>query len=385
MAERLHVDAERIVALENTDLGRLPSRMYVRDLVGEYAREVGLDPRQLVERYLAEFDAPFPGPATFADVAARPRPRPAPRSVGQPEDVLLNLPLRAEVREHAPVRDSPVRYYRSGSALGFVAGAAAGVIGVGALLYLGGVNLYPAGAPPSIAERQQDQQPPSTRSDESGAASRASDDDPRAAEPPRDEVAPPATPDASSVGQASASAPARSDREPPDARAPVSDARPVAPAAESVTAEERAAADAPAASDAPPAVDAPATPPASDLGGVWYVTNRVEAADYSRYKNMTLGFQLTLRQRGTQVVGEGYKFSENGKPLQARRRTPIAVEGHLDGEQLVLNFTERGAARTSAGRFVLQMADDGSLRGRFTSNAAGSSGSSIAIRQRRRS
>ena len=196
----------------------------------------------------------------------------------------------------------PVRYYRSGSAVGFVAGAVVGIIGVAALLYLGGVDIYPPGAPPGIAERQPERLPPSTPTDESGA-------------------------------------------------------------------------------DAP-AVDEPAASQVSDLSGAWHVTNRVEAADYERYKNMTLGFHLTLRQRGTQVAGEGYKRSENGKPLQARRRTPIVVEGHLDGERLVLNFTERGAARTSAGRFVLHRAEDGSLRGRFTSDAARSSGSSIAIRAR---
>lgn len=200
------------------------------------------------------------------------------------------------------MRVAPVRYHRSGSAVGFAAGAAVGIIGVVALLYLGGVDIYPPGAPPDIAERQHERLPPSTTTDESGT-------------------------------------------------------------------------DAPASGE-------PAASHASDLSGAWQVTNRVEAADYSGYKNMTLGFQLTLRQRGTQVVGEGYKLAENGKPLQARRRTPIAVEGRLDGERLVLNFTERGAARTSSGRFVFHRADDGSLRGRFTSDAARSSGSSIAIRPR---
>jgi len=186
--------------------------------------------------------------------------------------------------------------------VGFAAGAAVGVIGVAALLYFGGVDIYPPGAPPGIAERQAERLPPSSPADESGA-------------------------------------------------------------------------DAPAAGE-------PAASQASDLSGAWYVTNRVESADYSRYRNMSLEFALTLRQQGTQVTGEGHKFSENGKPLQPRRRTPIAVEGHLEGNRLVLNFTERGTARTSAGRFVLHRTDDGSLRGRFTSDAARSSGSSVAIRQR---
>lgn len=197
---------------------------------------------------------------------------------------------------------APVRYYRSGSAVGVAAGAAVGVIGLAALFYFGGVDIYPPGTPPGIAARQPGRLPSSTSTEENGA-------------------------------------------------------------------------------DAP-AVNEPAASQASDLSGAWQVTNRVEAADYPGYKNTTLGFQLTLSQKGTQVVGDGYKLSENGKPLPARRRTPLSVEGHLDGERLVLNFTERGAARTSKGRFVLHRTDDGSLRGRFTSDAARSSGSSIAIRQR---
>ena len=119
----------------------------------------------------------------------------------------------------------------------------------------------------------------------------------------------------------------------------------------------------------------------NDVSGSWQMTNSVESAQYSRFRNMTLNFQLTLEQRGTRIVGEGYKSSENGKLLRSRHRTPIALEGRLEGERLVLTFTERGAARTSAGRFVLHVADDGSLCGRFTSDAARSSGSSIAIRQ----
>ena len=46
VADRLQVSVGRIVALERTDVRGLPSRVYLRDLVGEYAREMGLDPHQ---------------------------------------------------------------------------------------------------------------------------------------------------------------------------------------------------------------------------------------------------------------------------------------------------------------------------------------------------
>ena len=107
----------------------------------------------------------------------------------------------------------------------------------------------------------------------------------------------------------------------------------------------------------------------------------MESATFAAYKNLMLGFRLELEQRGDQVVGEGYKISENGAPLPARRRTPITVEGTLEGNRLALDFTEVGARRTSAGRFVLYLAEDASYRGRFTSDAAQSSGVTVAVRE----
>jgi hypothetical protein len=71
---------------------------------------------------------------------------------------------------------------------------------------------------------------------------------------------------------------------------------------------------------------------------------------------------------------------EDGKPLPARSRTPIAVEGTLTGRRLELSFTERGALRTTAGTFVMNVADDGTLRGSFMSDAAQAQGTSMARR-----
>jgi hypothetical protein len=124
------------------------------------------------------------------------------------------------------------------------------------------------------------------------------------------------------------------------------------------------------------------TPEHADaVSGAWNVTSKVESATFAAYKNLMLGFRLELEQRGDRVVGEGYKISENGAPLAARRRTPIKVEGTLEDNRLLLDFTEVGARRTSGGRFVLYLAQDGSFRGRFTSDAAQSSGVTVAVRE----
>jgi hypothetical protein len=111
------------------------------------------------------------------------------------------------------------------------------------------------------------------------------------------------------------------------------------------------------------------------------LTNRVESARHAAFRDLTLGFQLMLKQQGIVVVGSGYKSTENGEALAGLRRTPITVEGSIEGDRLVLNFTEQGADRSSGGRFVFYLSDDGSLRGRFKSDAAQSSGSSVATRE----
>jgi hypothetical protein len=123
------------------------------------------------------------------------------------------------------------------------------------------------------------------------------------------------------------------------------------------------------------------TEAADNVSGAWNVTSHVEAATVNAYRNLRVGFRLQLEQDGNRVVGTGYKISENGAALHARRRTPINVEGTLDGNRLALDFIEKGTRRTSAGQFVLYLSDDGSFRGRFKSDAAQSSGATVAVRE----
>ena len=97
-------------------------------------------------------------------------------------------------------------------------------------------------------------------------------------------------------------------------------------------------------------------------------------------KGLLLGYELRLDQDGNRITGVGRKITENGSGIYSRGQTPIAISGIVDGDRLMLTFVEGGAKRTSRGAFVLQQAQDGTLRGRFTSNAAGSSGTAEARR-----
>jgi hypothetical protein len=125
-----------------------------------------------------------------------------------------------------------------------------------------------------------------------------------------------------------------------------------------------------------------AAPP--EIDGDWQLTNRIQSTDHAGYRGLSLGYRLELRQAGRRVTGEGRKWSENGRALPERARTPIRVEGEVreDG-RVVLEFVERGRRRTSGGTFELRVLDDGSrLAGSFASDVAQTAGSSEARRVR---
>jgi hypothetical protein len=101
---------------------------------------------------------------------------------------------------------------------------------------------------------------------------------------------------------------------------------------------------------------------------------RDDPPTYSRFAGLQLGYDLKLEQQGDRVTGTGRKVTENGAGIGRRAQTPVTLTGTIDGDRLTLNFVERGTRRQTQGKFVLLVDDRGTLRGRFSSNAARSSG-----------
>ena len=118
-----------------------------------------------------------------------------------------------------------------------------------------------------------------------------------------------------------------------------------------------------------------------DLTGIWTLTNRVDSTSYPAFKNLRLGYEVQLQQRGQRVWGTGHKLSENGRTVPQSQRTPIVFEGVLDARTVTLQFSETGTRRQSAGQLTLNVAADGSLHGSFSSDAARSRGQSQARRR----
>jgi len=129
--------------------------------------------------------------------------------------------------------------------------------------------------------------------------------------------------------------------------------------------------------DSPPTEAAPSR---SDVSGRWDLRQDVQSTSYGPFSGMSVGYRLNLSQDGNRVHGRGFKTSENGVLLLPSQRSPIEVEGRIEGDQLVLNFTEIGRERTSRGTMRYRLGRNGAMQGQFSSDAANSSGSSSARR-----
>jgi hypothetical protein len=141
--------------------------------------------------------------------------------------------------------------------------------------------------------------------------------------------------------------------------------------------------DATAAERPADAARASAEPPRSpDLSGTWHLSTHIQSASYGAYEGLRLGFRVTLAQDGARLTGRGLKWTENGRGLPAEARTPIALDGTIEGGRGELTFTEQGAERKTSGRISVEVTGAGELQGTFTSDAAQSRGTVYARRAR---
>jgi 1A family penicillin-binding protein len=123
------------------------------------------------------------------------------------------------------------------------------------------------------------------------------------------------------------------------------------------------------------------SPEEPDLSGWWEVTNTIQSTNYPAYQGLRLTYRVQLEQDGNRITGRGQKWAEDGGPVSAAARSPISIVGRIAGRQVILQFTERGARRSTDGSFSW-IVSPGALHGSFTSTAAATSGGSVARRMR---
>jgi hypothetical protein len=393
ISRRTNIEPPAIEALEENAFWRLPEGAYLDGIVRTYAREVGLDPDEFVdhvhadtERRMSEADgmAPLDDFPSEADAPpAEPHPAAAPEldvfASEEERPVVTEVNASSGIADHAaPHQESgeqastdflrpAVTTYRpdfsrsSSHRWGFVVVALAGALlgAIGTAAYLSGR----APSPALSAERSAIEQ----ASDEPGTAGVA---DGRTPSRPVDsttgvtETAPGggATDTAPEAAPAGRSSPPTPSRVPSPAAAP----KPAAPRSP----DPAVAASASTSSQAGP-----------ELAGVWTIATRVESSSVKTFEGLRLGYYVDLQQNGNTITGTGRKVSENGLTLRRASQTPIALRGTVDGDALVLSFSEGGRRRRSSGKFILTRAADDVLQGRFSSDAAQSTGTVEARRR----
>jgi cytoskeletal protein RodZ len=366
IAERTKVPLYKIEALEEGRFENLPDDIYLDGIIRAYAREVSLDAEPLVQQ---SHDERATGDDWAIDLERIIRKDPPAPSLTGPSF----LPPERFTSDNAGS-------WPLGSKLALALVTLIAVAGWGAYFY--GVMLRGDRAE-SIPLSASTEPPPSADVASARDAGGPQEDRPIAP------AVPPASPQpqGASTSEAradNAAAPSRRDEAAtagttPTTRATTPATPPPRPAVPPAAASRPAV---PAAAAPPPAATAsntPAAAPPRNVSGTWNLITHVESTSVAQVSDMRLGYQIELKQTGDQVSGTGRKITENGASIGSQAQTAISLTGTIAGDRLTLTFTENGAEGDSQGKFVL-LADEGTLRGRFSTTAAQSSGTVEAHR-----
>jgi transcriptional regulator with XRE-family HTH domain len=434
VSQRTKIQLAKIEALEANAFERLPEGIYLDGLIRAFATEVGIDGSELVARLRRPAVVPTDNDPAVEEF-------PAEREVGNRDDFRAAAPVRATsfddyAHDHAnhdhadylmpPVADSryeaddigyaaaPASFatapaFLTGEPAAHRRGMARYLVPIVALLLAiaAGAYLYDRNRPfverdsiaaPAIAHDNTaaanhdaaNANLPAASANDVLPADRPGSTEHHAAKPLEEPTAP--TPSAVMPSPAVAT---RTDGTPTPRSSRSSAGNPAAPVvttsrevspSSTSTATTPDPAAAPTAASGTPARDTssgstvPMALTAPDLSGYWTLDTRIESSSMHSYEGLQLGYRLELHQAGGRITGQGVKTRENGRDIGQSAQTPISVQGSVDGKRLTLTFIETGRQRESGGKMILDVNDDGVLRGRFSSSAARSSGTAEARR-----
>lgn len=381
LSQRTKIQLAKIDALEANAFERLPEGIYLDGLIRAYANEVGLDGSAMVARLHRHNTIPVEDDIDEideineihrdTDIGELSLATGGLREVDR-ADYMVPPPVSAGVTPAFSATTVPERRRRGGFLLPLLTLVAA--MALGAYLYdrSRSFGFYEAAAP---AVSHEDTVAADAATASTPTATGTPDvipaDRPASTEHHTDERV--AQPHAATIPGASTSVPESSSSETLPAGTPKVVASDIAPA----PSRTGATTDVPELTEDRRADDVSAT---ADISGSWTLNTRVESSTVRDYEGLELGYELQLQQSGSRVAGEGMKTLENGRQIARFAQTPIIVSGTFEEGRLTLTFTERGHQRDSGGKMILDVSEDGVLRGRFSSSAARSSGTAEARR-----
>lgn len=120
-----------------------------------------------------------------------------------------------------------------------------------------------------------------------------------------------------------------------------------------------------------------------DLTGAWRVVHHVEKSERSAFVGLRIEFQITLRQNGDEITGEGEKFLVDWRLAARDEASRLTVEGRVDGPRVHVSLIERAPhdlERAITGRIDWTFVEPDRLSGTFQVDLAETSGRSDAQR-----
>jgi cytoskeletal protein RodZ len=377
IAERTKIQPHRIEALENNNFENLPAGIYLDGIVRAYAHEVAIDPEPLIERARHEraeaAEAWQAGPADLDAFASETLVGASLRDDDSDVDV---IDRREQVGESQLPQPEPARPERGPGRFVLPLLLLLAAMGLGAYFYLATGRFDRGTAPDAAASSARPASPDSAIADGSTTATTTVTSSDRGASAVADR---PAVNTGTATRERGVVAVTSGPKEratsgPAPSTAPRNGPRASSASATTPAAPNRAEA-------AASAGDVRGS--AKDVSGAWTLATHVQSSSYAPFEGLQLGYDIQLEQRGNRVTGTGRKVTENGGGIGSRAQTPISLAGTINGDRLALTFNERGARRPTQGKFVLLLDEGGTMRGRFSSTAAQSSGTVEAHRPSR--
>jgi len=71
-----------------------------------------------------------------------------------------------------------------------------------------------------------------------------------------------------------------------------------------------------------------------NVTGQWTISNTIQSTSYRPYQGLALGYRVFLTQKGTDITGNGEKWSENSVELPSGAHTPITIAGSISGKKI---------------------------------------------------
>lgn len=370
ISQRTKIQLPKIEALERGEFTALPGGIYLDGIVRAYANEVGVRAEPLIDRVRQERAEAIAGsvPPDLSGfhsekeliISAQGRPIAEPAPATHTIDFVIDHPLIPPLPHTAVARDYPARRRTKSSEPGAIRRFGRAVMMLALLAAIGwGAYSFQIYRLSNRHRAAAVASPPAQERLNEAAATEA--------------AAPPSDPQSDSRVVTSG---AQTSSAPPEANSRTSVSPSAKPQAPTAAPRETPPPDTPA----PAADNVVSTRPARDVSGSWTLSTQLESSSHARFAGLHLGYEISLEQSGNRILGSGRKVTENGDGIGSRAQTPIRVAGTIDGDRLTLVFTEEGTRRTTEGKFVLLLDEDGTLRGRFSSTAAQSSGTVEARR-----